>query len=104
MTAARLAEGAERDQVLNAFNAAADDGVPASTAPERFSTVAANAPASLAVVSAHGSLTYAELDRRSNRLARRLQQLGVRADVTVALCLDRTPQLIVALLAILKAG
>ena len=49
-------------------------------------------------------LTYAELDRRSNQLAHHLLSLGVTPDSLVAVCLDRSLELFVALLAILKAG
>ncbi|WP_406016411.1 amino acid adenylation domain-containing protein [Streptomyces sp. NBC_00984] len=49
-------------------------------------------------------LTYAELDRGSDELARSLRGLGVRAGSVVALCLDKSPDLVVALLAVLKAG
>jgi amino acid adenylation domain-containing protein len=50
------------------------------------------------------SLTYGELNARSNRLAHALRRLGVRRDVLVAVCLDRSIELVVALLAVLKAG
>ncbi|MFF0477781.1 amino acid adenylation domain-containing protein [Streptomyces sp. NPDC004284] len=49
-------------------------------------------------------LTYRDLDVRANRIAHRLRSLGLRLDDPVAVCLDRSPLLIVALLAVLKAG
>jgi len=49
-------------------------------------------------------LTYAELDRRSNQLAHRLRELGVDANVRVAVCMERSCELVVAALGILKAG
>jgi amino acid adenylation domain-containing protein/FkbH-like protein len=49
-------------------------------------------------------LTYAELNARANQLARHLQSLGVGPETLVAVCLERSPELIVALLAIWKAG
>ena len=49
-------------------------------------------------------LTYGELNRRAGRLARRLVSLGVRAEVPVALFLERSPELAIAALAVLKAG
>jgi amino acid adenylation domain-containing protein len=50
------------------------------------------------------AVTYGELDRRANQLARLLQRQGVRPDVPVAVCLERSVELIVAKLAVLKAG
>jgi amino acid adenylation domain-containing protein len=52
----------------------------------------------------HASMDFAELDARSNQLARHLISLGCGPDHIVAVLLDRSPQLIVAMLAILKAG
>jgi len=49
------------------------------------------------------SLTYAELDARSNRLAHHLRGLGVGPDTRVALCVDRSLELVIGLMAVLKA-
>jgi amino acid adenylation domain-containing protein len=65
---------------------------------------AALTPGATAVVGESESLTYRELDARANRLARRLRRLGVRVDEPVAICANRSPALVVGLLAILKAG
>ncbi len=65
---------------------------------------AALTPGATAVVGEGESLTYAELDARANRLARRLRRLGVRVDEPVAICAERSPALVVGLLGILKAG
>ena len=61
-------------------------------------------PSAVAVRYEGESLTYADLDRRSNQLARFLVAAGAGSDVPVAICLDRSPAMIIALLAILKAG
>src|ERR1043166_2658847 len=61
-------------------------------------------PASVALIFEDSSLTYDELNRRANQLARRLQKLGVRRDLPVGVCLDRSPEMVTALLAVLKAG
>lgn len=61
-------------------------------------------PGQLAVLADGATLTYAELDQRANRLAHYLRRLGVGPETIVAVCLERTPALIVALLAIHKAG
>ncbi len=59
---------------------------------------------SLAVVSEEGTLTYGELERRANRLARHLLDVGVGTGAPVGICLERSPEVVVALLATLKAG
>ena len=77
---------------------------------ERFEELAAREPGRTALVYAPEpgaprlELTYAELNRRANRLARRLRDLGVGPEQRVAVSVDRTPGMVVALLAILKAG
>ena len=65
---------------------------------------AARTPAALAVVIADQHLTYGELDVRANQLAHHLVALGVRPEVMVGICVERSLELIVALLGILKAG
>jgi amino acid adenylation domain-containing protein len=94
----------ERARLLGEWSRDPDEGSAESTVPELFQRQVARTPDSIAVLSEQGEVSYRELDQRSNRLARRLQALGVGPDVPVALCLERTPELIVALVAILKAG
>ncbi|HKH43621.1 MAG TPA: amino acid adenylation domain-containing protein, partial [Thermoanaerobaculia bacterium] len=64
----------------------------------------ARRPEALAVEAGGASLTYAELDRRARRLARRLWSLGVGPDVPVGLCAGNAVDLAVGMLAILQAG
>ncbi|MFC0104749.1 non-ribosomal peptide synthetase [Kibdelosporangium aridum] len=68
--------------------------------PEAFSRVVAAQPSAVAV----GDLTYAELDTLSSRMAGGLRSSGVGDGDKVVVCLDRTPELVVVLLAVLKAG
>ncbi|MFP5288938.1 MAG: amino acid adenylation domain-containing protein, partial [Thermoanaerobaculia bacterium] len=75
-----------------------------STLVELFAAHVARAPEAPAVVFGDQSLTYAELDRRANRLARHLIGLGVGHGSLVGLCLERSADLIVSLLGILKTG
>jgi amino acid adenylation domain-containing protein len=65
---------------------------------------AAVAPSALAVTQGEISLTYQELDQRASQLARLLQSFGVGPDVLVAIHLNRSPAMIVAALAVFKAG
>ncbi|MGK5533235.1 amino acid adenylation domain-containing protein [Streptomyces sp. URMC 129] len=73
-------------------------------AHRRFEEQAARTPDAGALTCAGTTLTYAELDARANRLAHRLRRLGVGPDTLVGICLDRSPEMVVALLAVLKAG
>ncbi|WP_369824412.1 amino acid adenylation domain-containing protein [Kitasatospora sp. Root187] len=72
--------------------------------PELVRARARLIPGHPAVISEHGTLDYAELDRRADRLARRLVARGVGARHTVAVCHDRSPGMVVALLAVLRSG
>ena len=58
----------------------------------------------IAVVSGEVELTYAELNARADRLARRLRELGVVRESRVGVCLDRSAEMVVAVLAVLKSG
>jgi len=61
-------------------------------------------PENPAVIFGEERLTYAELNRRANQLAHYLRSLGVRPDVLVGVCIERSPEMVVALLGVLKAG
>ncbi len=61
-------------------------------------------PDAIALSCADGTLTYAELNARANRLARHLRRLGVGPEVLVGLCAGRSSGMVVGLLAVLKAG
>ncbi len=90
-------------QVLEEWNATAA-GYPRGCVHELVEAQAARTPAACAVVSGGETLTYAGLEARSGQLARHLRGLGVGPEVRVGVCLERTPELVVALLAVLRAG
>ena len=99
-TALAVLPAAERAQVTPA----AVSGFETHPIHVPFEEQAAVQPDAVAVVFDDRSLTYAELNRRANRLAHRLIALGVQPDTRVAICLERGLDLIVGLLGILKAG
>lgn len=72
--------------------------------PELFAEQTARTPDALAVADKKQRLTYRELDERADQLAQRLQTLGVGPEICVAVCLERSAEMVVALLAVLKAG
>ncbi|MFE2729339.1 amino acid adenylation domain-containing protein, partial [Kitasatospora sp. NPDC059327] len=71
---------------------------------ELFEAQVAARPDAIAVTFEDTHLTYAELDERANRLARHLQARGVGAESLVGVCLDRSIELVVAVVAVGKAG
>jgi amino acid adenylation domain-containing protein len=94
----------ERERVLHGFNATARSYAGEPLVHRLVEEQAARVPQALAVTDDTERLTYAELEARSNRLARRLQRLGAGPDAIIGLCLDRTVDLAVGVLGILKAG
>ncbi len=98
-----LLAGGERERVLREWNAPPREA-PRLCVHELFTEQAARTPDALAVSSAGSSLTYAELDRRSDALARALRGRGVRPEAPVALCAERSAEMLAAVLGILKAG
>ncbi|MBA3806784.1 MAG: amino acid adenylation domain-containing protein [Solirubrobacterales bacterium] len=93
----------ERDRLLSASSAPASSA-PQTSVHERFGEQAKLTPERPAVIGAAQTLSYAELDAAANRLANHLQQLGSQSEHPVGLCMERTPAMLVALLAILKTG
>jgi amino acid adenylation domain-containing protein len=73
-------------------------------AHQRIAYQVAATPQAVALSARNATLSYLELNQRANQLAHVLQNLGVGSDTPVALCLERSPEQVVALLGILKAG
>jgi amino acid adenylation domain-containing protein/FkbM family methyltransferase len=94
----------EREQVLVGWNRTRRE-VPWEGPFHRLVELQAQrAPEATALVAGGREITYRELDQRASRLARYLRRWSVGLDSRVALCLDRSPEQIVALLAVLKRG
>ncbi|WP_165668166.1 non-ribosomal peptide synthase/polyketide synthase [Metapseudomonas otitidis] len=98
----QLLDEAERSQL--AGWARAPQPVASRWLPELLERQAAADPQRIVLTWADGQLDSATLHRRANRLAHRLQALGVGPDVPVAIAAERSPELLVGLLAIIKAG
>ncbi|MFJ4712060.1 amino acid adenylation domain-containing protein [Streptomyces sp. NPDC088785] len=72
--------------------------------PGKVAGFARRTPDAVALTDGADTLTYRELDERAGRLAHRLAGLGVGPDTVVALCMERSAELVVAVLAVLRAG
>ncbi|GGQ17981.1 hypothetical protein GCM10010249_40670 [Streptomyces roseolilacinus] len=93
----------ERHRLLVERNATALE-TGGETVPELFARRAAAEPARVALVDGARTMTYGELDAASGRLARRLAERGTGPEDLVALALPRSPELVVAMLAVLRTG
>jgi amino acid adenylation domain-containing protein len=104
LAALPLLSPAERCQLLVEWNDTRVEVRGPALIHGRFELQADRSPDAEAVVFGGESLTYGELERRANRLAHHLRALGLGPDGRAGVCLDRSTDLVVALLAILKAG
>ena len=95
---------AERRQLLFEYNSTRTEWPSESLIHELFSEQATRTPEAIAVIYQEERLTYHELNVRAARLAHYLRRQGVGPEVIVGLAMERSPDLVVGLLAILKAG
>ncbi|MCC6808083.1 MAG: amino acid adenylation domain-containing protein, partial [Deltaproteobacteria bacterium] len=100
---------AERQKLVVEWNATKRDYPPDTSIHALFSAQAKKTPEAVAVVFEEQTLSYRALDERSNQLARYLQKHGVGKggvgqETLVAICVERSAEMVVGLLAILKAG
>ncbi|MFD8756068.1 amino acid adenylation domain-containing protein, partial [Kitasatospora sp. NPDC059577] len=93
----------ERTRILVEWNAT-DAPRPTGTLAESFERQADRTPDAVALAHDGGTLDYAELDTRANRLAHHLTTLGVGTETPVAMLMERSVDVVVATLAVLKAG
>ncbi|MFN8178108.1 MAG: non-ribosomal peptide synthase/polyketide synthase [bacterium] len=100
----RLLGPAERARVLDEWSGRRDLAPAAALMTDRFAERARAHPERVAAVHGERRVTYRELDERSSRLAARLAQLSVARESRVGLCLPRSPELLVGILAAWKAG
>ncbi|WP_433330228.1 non-ribosomal peptide synthetase [Spirillospora sp. CA-294931] len=98
-----LLREAERRQILTGWNRT-EAAVPEATLPDLFEAQVVRTPDAPAVVMAGVELSYRELNARANRLAHELIGLGAGPETMVRVRAERSPELVVAVLAVLKAG
>src|SRR6185295_10269526 len=97
--------GAEEErQLIGEWNDTARDYGAAACLHDLVAAQAQRTPGARAVIFEGRSLSYAELDGQANRLANHLRSLGVGPEVLVAICIERSLEMVVGLLGILKAG
>ncbi|SFI12859.1 non-ribosomal peptide synthetase, partial [Bradyrhizobium sp. Gha] len=99
-----LLSEAERTYLLEELNRTAATYPAERCIHELFEAQVHKAPDAMAVVCADERLSYGELNAKANRLAHHLIALGVTPDQPVAICVERSPMMVVGLLAVLKAG
>ena len=99
-----LLEAAEWQQTMRGWNETEHFEAGASNLPELFEAQVARRPEAAAVVCGAEELSYGELNRRANQLAHYLKRLGVGPEQLVGLCVERSVELVVGMLGILKAG
>ncbi|MEO8429888.1 MAG: amino acid adenylation domain-containing protein [Acidobacteriota bacterium] len=99
-----LMDEEEMKSLLAAWSPVPEAGGPVRCVHELFEEQAALRPHSIAVVSGGEAVTYADLESRSAALADRLRASGAAPEVVVGLCLDRSVDLLVGLLGILRSG
>ncbi|WP_031339750.1 condensation domain-containing protein, partial [Xanthomonas maliensis] len=95
---------ADRDQVLRQWNATAVDYPRERYVDAWFEAQVTRDPSAIAVRCGDVALSYGALNARANQLAHHLRALGVGADDRVAICLQRSVEMVVAVLAVLKAA
>ncbi|EDX78301.1 amino acid adenylation domain protein [Coleofasciculus chthonoplastes PCC 7420] len=94
----------EQHQLLQKWTNTQTDYPRTSTIHDLFQRQAAKSPDAIAIAYQNQQLTYQELEQQSNQLAQYLQSLGVTTETLVSFYLERSPELIITILAILKAG
>ncbi|MEO0489099.1 MAG: amino acid adenylation domain-containing protein, partial [Cyanobacteria bacterium J06659_2] len=99
-----LLSNSQRQQILIDFNQTQINYPQTQCIAQQFEAQVQQTPDEIAVVFEAEQLTYAELNAKANQLAHHLQQLGVTTEIVVGIYLERSLELIISLLAVLKAG
>jgi amino acid adenylation domain-containing protein len=94
----------EKRQLLSVFNNTEVSYPQHYTMIDRFEEQVRRSPASIALVFEGREVTYGELDHHTSQLADYLVHKGVQADTLVPVCIERGPEMIIAIMGILRAG
>ncbi|MEP6911124.1 MAG: amino acid adenylation domain-containing protein, partial [bacterium] len=94
----------EQQQLLTQFGSGTDEAPRQQCIHEMFEAQVERTPAAVAVIHKREKITYGELNRQANQLANELRGLGVGPETLVGICMERSIEMIVAILGILKAG
>jgi amino acid adenylation domain-containing protein len=100
----KMLDSAESHQLLKGWNDTGTDDETETCLQDLFERQALRTPDAIAIVFEDEQVTYRELHDRANQLAHYLRRLGVGPDVLVGVCVERSVEMLVALLGILKAG
>jgi amino acid adenylation domain-containing protein len=99
-----LLSDSEKERQIETWNDTDADYPAMSTIHGLFEEQVAERAAAIALTFQHRHITYLELNQRANRLARHLRRQGVGPETLVAICLEKSEDLVVAILGILKSG
>jgi amino acid adenylation domain-containing protein len=99
-----MVKAQETQELLQSFNHTRRDYAQSNWVHELFEAQVEKSPDSIAVVFEDERLTYRELNQRANQLAHYLRQQGVQPETIVALCMERSIEMVVGILGVLKAG
>jgi amino acid adenylation domain-containing protein len=99
-----LLSGAERRETLSGWNDTDRDYPRRQCIHQLFEAQAEQTPDAVALGFEGEQLTYGELNRRANQLAHRLLTLGVKPETLVGICMERSPEMLVGVLGVLKSG
>jgi amino acid adenylation domain-containing protein len=91
-------------KVISEFSISGSRALPEAAIHELFEQQSERAPDALAIITAQSRLTYRDLNRRANQLARELRKRGIAMESKFAIFMERSPEMFIGVLAVLKAG
>ncbi|MDQ0416224.1 fengycin family lipopeptide synthetase D [Croceifilum oryzae] len=100
----RMVTEPEAHQLLVEFNDTSQDYPEDKTVHQLFEEQVMRTPDNVALIYKEQTLTYRDVNVRANKLAKKLQSLGVRSESLVAMMVERSPEMMIGILAILKSG